>query len=381
MALKKAREKFGNTDPDVILPVLPKSILSKKLREYFEDIGVDLDVDSLLPSTSKHVRDQDTHSPQIPELPSQSSPQESNGSAESEHGFDSNKKSPPPSTTSDDLKSESGIQPQPSPDSTSSKLIDYRIQYKLREFSVVCGVLPQELIEKATKGKLDWKVFFNSGQIVDRKATSAKKLATGKRTAPKKQFESFIEFDDQDVQSSSHGSSSDDDYTDDDRKKSKKLKGRRKRRLSGEIIPVKLPSFKCSVCKIAFRAQKSLDKHFASAHKSVGDPIQCPLCDTISTNPTDHAIHKYEVHEGPKELEWHHNITCKSCPGQVFKKYVDFDNHVINHVEAKESGYACAICGWLSDKYQSVQIHSKTHIQFKCTFCDKMFHKLKLIER
>lgn len=383
MAVAKVREKYGDTDPFVTLPKLPKSLLDKKLREYFEDVGLVYDPLSL-PGTSSSSQT---------EIPSQSSPSVREVREKPKHGESSkkNRSLPSPTTSSNVCKVSQAIQadqPQPSPDSTSVDQIDYKSQFNLKEFHIPCDPLTQDLYDLATSGQLNWKTFFKTGQtevkVINRKSTSSK---TSNKVQSSKERE-YLEDDISEVESTSHGESLDSDFSDNEgsrkkkkNKKSKKDKKKKRKSSGGTVEKEQQPEFKCSVCAIKFRTIKSLDKHFNSAHKPVGDPIQCPLCDIISPNPKDHEIHSYEVHEGPKILDWSHKITCKSCPGQVFPGYTEFYNHVINHVEAKEIGYGCTICGWASDKYNNVQMHSKTHIQFKCTFCEKMYNKLKLVEK
>ncbi|KAI1285571.1 Zinc finger and BTB domain-containing protein 16 [Halotydeus destructor] len=248
-------------------------------------------------------------------------------------------------------------------------------QHSLRPCFVLLERLSEDFIQKAL-----------AGQNKSPKSRAAKKKTLAKH--PKEEFVQNSEADELDEDYQFLGESeeevedgSDSDYEESsESKKRKSAKTPAKEPRSSEF---RLHMHVCDKCTFAATSKAKLQKHMA-VHQENAPAMVCEYedCGASFTSKYDFKCHNFECHEGLSQLDLFVVYRCKGCETpQFFKDLRSSQAHVLNHVTPTENSYKCTICLKTFIKYTSFTDHMKTHIHFKCTYCETSYPELDKIER
>lgn len=144
---------------------------------------------------------------------------------------------------------------------------------------------------------------------------------------------------------------------------------------------VKSEAFECSDCNRFYRTRAGYVKHFRMGTCSKRDTFEngcigefnCDLCDSRFTSEAYLKLHRYKVHENPRDTH-----TCFDC-GKRFYSSLGYNKH--RQGRPCTEPLRCHICGksYSSKAKESFKIHMKHHktevsgITFQCDECDKSY--------
>lgn len=144
---------------------------------------------------------------------------------------------------------------------------------------------------------------------------------------------------------------------------------------------VKSGAFECADCNRSYRTRAGYVKHFRMGTCSKRDDFEdgytgdykCDMCESRFTSEGYLKLHRYKVHENPKDTH-----TCSDC-GKRFYSSQGFHKH--RQGRPCTEPLRCHICGktYSSKAKESFKIHMKHHrtevsgITFQCDECDRSY--------
>ncbi|GAB0090369.1 hypothetical protein DMENIID0001_050960 [Sergentomyia squamirostris] len=135
-------------------------------------------------------------------------------------------------------------------------------------------------------------------------------------------------------------------------------------------IKSKAASFKCTICRLSYSAQKFLDKHMFY-HTEKQKPFPCKSCDEQFDKTSELRLHREKIHA---------QECCGGC-GEMVTSLQDRQRHRTMHSESKYK-YECNFCQKRLCRLKSLEYHiRKTHMgdKFKCELCLKGFPRVGLL--
>ena len=265
--------------------------------------------------------------------------------------------------------------------------IDYVAKYKLKELEIEVDFLSEDFIRRATKGEVNWKLFFGNPIVPSepeyRETDEASDEDFGKDYEPEDEEDEDEEpevEEEEDTDSkkkkSKSGTSKKNQSSSKKRYVKEKEEGSKVKRVGKKKAVI---MHHCDSCSFSTTSVRDLREHVMK-HGVELDTMKCDACSVESFTVLDHERHVYECHEGPLKLPRVVSITCKTCQ-QIFTEEKEFDFHIINHIIPLGIGFKCTLCSSSYNKHSTAISHVKSHVNYKCTFCDRSFNTLDQVEK
>ena len=259
----------------------------------------------------------------------------------------------------------------------SSSGIDENLlkQYNIKDSTVRLFKMPHNFITHAKKGTIDWNKFFST--LEPGRYSCIKKSIKQSRKRHASEIEEDPEYREEEPSDFDNDDEKDEDFDVGPQSKKRRKIGTETTSLKERMIKVRM--YECESCTFSTTSKKLLFMHSAH-HKNPKESITCEHCGALSISQADHNKHLYEAHFGPSELPRIIVYICKKC-NLKFTNFIDLQNHNSHHFDVINSAWNCQICSRTFNKYASFLEHTKTHIDYKCTFCESHYSHLGAIER